>query len=78
MSATEIKIEKNIPIPTKSFTRGTPWKDLARRMNVGDSVVINKKQSQYLYGALKALKHKAVRRQVSKTKTRLWKGKKID
>ena len=78
MSALDIQIEKNVPIPSRNVSRGTPWKDLVRRMNIGDSVVISKKGAQQLYQALKALNYTSTRRQVSKTKTRLWKGKKID
>lgn len=78
MSELDIQIEKNIPIPSRRANKGTPWKDLAKRMNVGDSVVITKKKSDNLYQAIKALNYRVIRRQVSKTKTRLWKGGKID
>ena len=35
-----MKIEKNIPIPDKRSSEGNRWVDLAKQMEVGDSVLV--------------------------------------
>ena len=42
MNTNEIKIEKNIPLPSRLVCRerGGRWVDLLRRMEIGDSIVL--------------------------------------
>lgn len=79
MSALEnIVIEKNIPIPTNHpMKRKFTWVSLAKKMRVGDSVVVDRKGSHNLYIALRSINHKGITRSVSKTEIRVWKGEKI-
>ena len=48
------KIEKNVPMPTaRGYTKGLT--DALRRMEVGDSFVIEKAKRQSVYGTAKRL-----------------------
>ena len=73
-----IVLEKNIPVPAISKTsRKFTWVSLAKKMRVGDSVVVDKKGSHNLYVALRSINHKGITRIVSDNEFRVWKGKKI-
>jgi aerobic-type carbon monoxide dehydrogenase small subunit (CoxS/CutS family) len=61
----EIKIEKNIPIPT-TFRPSTKYGTIIDKMEVGDSVAVEGKNVRScLYAAMKTAGYKAVTRKVT-------------
>lgn len=58
-------IEKNIALPARTNQLGSVWKEIAKNMEVGDSVLTpNSIAGKNLYQALKALKMNSATRQV--------------
>lgn len=69
----EFKIENGIPIPKEKRGRKPIWKDLATKMQEGDSVLVSKKQNaKPLYHAIRRFGHIAVMRSMHDG-TRVWK-----
>ena len=65
------KIEKNIPI-TKQYRKGT-WKELAEKMEIGDSVLVkNRVEANTLGIMIRRLGYKQVTRS-DNNKIRVWK-----
>ena len=61
----EIKIEKNIPIPT-TFRPSTKYGAIVNKMEVGDSVAVKGRNCRSsLYAAMKTAGYKAVTRKIS-------------
>ena len=62
-----LKIEKNIPIPTPSNSRPSGWGLVADEMQVGDSVFCNNNSDRgSLYNALTYRKAKVTCRKIDK------------
>ena len=69
-----LEIESNIPLPPRTNYQGSIYKNLAKKMSVGDSVVVkNQIEAKNLYQAIKALNGKSATRQVRKGgEVRVW------
>ena len=75
----KLKIEQNIPVAPKF--RPNIYKITAAKMDVGDSVLFNNKQTAAcLIDAIVRSGHRAVRRSVGRKgkKWRVWKGREAD
>jgi hypothetical protein len=69
-------IEKGIPIPNYRNGHGK-WSDAARKMEVGDSVVVNGRiEAMNMRNAITRLGFRCVTRGNDKPQTRVWKMKK--
>ena len=75
MNNGEYKIEKNVPIP--GYPSKGRWKELANKMEVGDSVVVhNRNEIMNLRNALVKLGYHAVCRGTDTDHPRVWKTEK--
>ena len=74
----KIKIDSDVPIP-KENKRSGKWLNLSRRMNVGDSVLLPKKQAYSLKASLSNSGFKVVTRteDTDLCLIRVWKLEKI-
>jgi hypothetical protein len=78
MSLIDIEIEKGVPVP-KHYTKNK-WAALLERMELGDSVVLERKEATKFHQAV-ATNHREVRilqRRIDETRTRCWKIKRED
>lgn len=65
-----MKIDKNIPVPTKS--KKGYWREIAEKMEKGDSVLVNSRnEGACLYHAIRYQGHLAIVRGENK-KFRVW------
>ena len=69
MNAFEIKIEKEIPIPSRKGRTG--FTALVRQMTIGDSVLVTPKQAASIVAAISREKGKCARR-TEGDKIRIW------
>lgn len=67
-------IERNIPVPPKTTgpRSAGKWQQLAEKMQVGDSVELDKQiEAKSLYGALKKASKRCIQRKIN-GKLRVW------
>jgi len=78
----EIKIDKSVPIPPRTLGRPTtkPWKSVAIRMDVGDSVVVKtRNDASTMLNAINSIDGcRGVQRTIGKGQIRVWKVKRND
>lgn len=67
-----IKIEKNIPMPNGQHS---PYRDVLKQMDVGDSFLLRKQSVQSVRNATKGLEIGVATRTVDDANVRIWRVK---
>jgi hypothetical protein len=69
-------IERDIPVPPKAFgvRKSGKWKQLAEKMQIGDSVELEKQSEvKALYAALRNINKRGIQRKIN-GKLRVWRA----